>query len=171
MLLEAAMTSPLGYCYQACATATPESASTAALHSPPHGFVLTLPACLPAFVCVCVCSCMCCRRSRAASCFVFNMMVPAANDVMNLVMTFGCSKPWPVDCTTTSSTSSTITGGDSNNKASNKGSGAAKATTGSGGGGGSSGAEPSSSGSGSSGDTGAGFQNTLRRCVHDSRGA
>lgn len=41
-----------------CHGYTPESASTAALHSPPHGFVLTLPACLPAFVCVCVYVCV-----------------------------------------------------------------------------------------------------------------
>eukprot|EP00879_Flechtneria_rotunda_P028994 GHRR01031245.1.p1 GENE.GHRR01031245.1~~GHRR01031245.1.p1 ORF type:complete len:234 (+),score=54.30 GHRR01031245.1:116-817(+) len=35
------------------------------------------------------------RRSRAATCFVINMMVPTAGDVMNLVMTFGSNRPWP----------------------------------------------------------------------------
>ncbi|WIA14448.1 hypothetical protein OEZ85_002973 [Tetradesmus obliquus] len=34
------------------------------------------------------------RRCRAASCFVFNMMVPAADSVLNLVMTFGSSSHW-----------------------------------------------------------------------------
>ena len=48
----------------------------------------------------------CYRRCRAASAFVINMMVPAANDVMNLVMTFGSSQPWPVHVSNSSSSGS-----------------------------------------------------------------
>jgi hypothetical protein len=36
----------------------------------------------------------CARRSRAASCFVINMMVPSVTHVLNLVMTFGSSSHW-----------------------------------------------------------------------------
>lgn len=35
------------------------------------------------------------RRARAASCFVINLMVPTAADVLNLVMTFGSAQPFP----------------------------------------------------------------------------
>lgn len=38
--------------------------------------------------------CLFARRSRAASCFVINMMVPSVTHVMNLVMTFASSSHW-----------------------------------------------------------------------------
>lgn len=95
------------------------------------------------------------RRSRAASAFVVNMMVPSGSDVMNLVMTFGSSKPWPVQISGSAGAAAEGCSG-SNGDGSSRNAAVEPGSSSSSGDGG------SSNGGGSSRSS-SGFEHTLRR--------